>query len=136
MDGLAMVLLLAAGVVVAVVVFLRSSASRDVEQVDAPGPVRAMSYHAVEVHSADGGCEAARAVRGKRFLSTEAPLIPLPMCKRSSCSCAYVHYDDRRAHQRRDVYLHKSYEIGERMEEKRARVGRRQSDRLLFGSDL
>lgn len=136
MDGLAMVLLLAAGVVVAVVVFLRASGRRALEPVDGEGPVRLMSYHAVEVRSSDGACDAARAIQGKRFLSTEAPLIPLPMCKRSSCSCAYVHFDDRRSHQRRDVYARTANQIDQRLDDKRAGVGRRQSDRLLFGAEL
>lgn len=133
MSDMGILLILAAGIVLACFAFLKWSGGKDAEELDLGGDSRVASFHAVEVRSAGGACDAARAVRGKRFLSTEAPPIPLPSCKRSACSCVYVHFDDRRSVQRRDVYLHKAYEVGERVEERRAKNGRRQSDRMLFG---
>ncbi|MDO9600001.1 MAG: hypothetical protein Q7J47_19980 [Azoarcus sp.] len=132
MEEMGILLILAAGIVVACVALLKWTGGRKAGQIETAEVGRGASFHAVEVRSKGGGCEAARAVHGKRFLSTEAPPIPLPSCKRSSCSCVYVHFDDRRSQQRRDVYLHKAYEIGERAQERRERYGRRQSDRLLF----
>ncbi|MCK9259758.1 MAG: hypothetical protein RBT39_11420 [Azoarcus sp.] len=91
------------------------------------------SFHAVEVRAAGKACASSRALKGKRYLSTEAPPIPLPTCTQEVCSCVYVHFDDRRVLQRRDVYLHGAYDLEERKQERRAQNGRRLSDRWLFG---
>jgi hypothetical protein len=49
-------------------------------------------------------CEAVRALKGMRFLSAEAPRIPLPRCPdRPGCRCVYQHLSDRRAGPRRAV---------------------------------
>jgi hypothetical protein len=59
-------------------------------------------WHAVGVVAKSSACEAARALRTKRFLSAEAPRLPLPQCTKSKeCQCAYKHYADRRAGPRR-----------------------------------
>lgn len=93
---------------------------------------RRRAFHAVAIRTAANPCSAAKMAYGKRYLSTEAPNIPLPGCDCGTCACIYVHFDDRRAHQRRDVYLHRAYVDGERKQERRIRVGRRKSDRLLL----
>ena len=50
-----------------------------------------------------GSCEAARAIRLLRFLSAEAPRLPLPDCSSpGSCACTYKKYPDRRAGPRRE----------------------------------
>ncbi len=98
-------------------------------EVPASGP-----YHAVEVRAAEGACELARAIRGVRFLSAEAPSIPLPSCTTGRCACVYVHHADRRVGQRRDAYLHGAYRQGERQDERR-RTPRRLSDRLAIGAE-
>ena len=41
-------------------------------------------------------CEAVTALQGRRFLSSDAPKLPLGTCDVSSCECRYVHYKDRR----------------------------------------
>jgi hypothetical protein len=46
-------------------------------------------------------CHAARACKGKRYLSSEAPKLPLADCNASICACRYRHFDDRRAGARR-----------------------------------
>ena len=59
-------------------------------------------WHAVSVLSKGEPCEAARALRSLRFLSSEAPRFPLPDCTRArSCTCAYRHHADRRGTPRR-----------------------------------
>ena len=58
-------------------------------------------YHAVTIAPGPRACEAAKALRGKRFLSREAPDLPLRDCSCSSCTCRYEHHDDRRNGQRR-----------------------------------
>jgi len=46
-------------------------------------------------------CDAAQACKGKRFLSIDAPRLPLAGCDVRRCECKYRHYDDRRAGPRR-----------------------------------
>lgn len=54
------------------------------------------AYHAVSIQTGDHACKAARSIEGLRFLSREAPRIPLPGCDAIDCSCRFAHYDDRR----------------------------------------
>jgi|GEM_PF-490232 hypothetical protein len=57
----------------------------------------ASAYHAVSIKLADFPCNAAQEIAGKRYLSGEAPKLPLPGCTNaSSCSCRFVHHKDRR----------------------------------------
>ena|ERR1700761_3639472 len=59
-------------------------------------------WHAVCVDAKPLSCTAAHDVRGRRFLSSEAPSLPLPECgNRTSCPCTYRHHEDRRGKQRR-----------------------------------
>jgi hypothetical protein len=46
-------------------------------------------------------CHAAQACKGKRYLSPEAPKLPLADCDAPACACKYRHFDDRRAGPRR-----------------------------------
>jgi hypothetical protein len=67
------------------------------ETVQAAKPVvRRMCTHAVSVESDFMVCDAARTLGDKRFLSAEAPPLPLPGCDRGRCECRYVHHEDRR----------------------------------------
>ena len=70
-----------------------------------PAPVartkKITAYHAVTIATGVRACEAAMALRRKRFLSREAPELPLEDCSCSTCACRYEHYDDRRKGQRR-----------------------------------
>ena len=68
-----------------------------------PGTPSGRRWHAVSVVTKSGSCcEAARAIRHMRFLSAEAPRLPLVGCARPErCSCAYKHFEDRRAQARR-----------------------------------
>lgn len=54
-------------------------------------------FHAVAIKPGEGCCGAALALRGKRFLSREAPAVPLPDCGAARCTCTYLHFDDRRS---------------------------------------
>lgn len=54
-------------------------------------------YRSVQVHANSADCcEAARAIEGKRFLSTEVPRLPLEDCDADDCRCTYELFDDRR----------------------------------------
>ena len=46
-------------------------------------------------------CGAVRAIAEKRFLSSEAPILPLPDCDSDECRCVYKRFDDRRVDARR-----------------------------------
>jgi hypothetical protein len=86
-------------------------------------------WNAVSVVPAAGGCEAARSLKGQRFLSADAPRLPLPQCSSPmTCQCVYKKYADRRAGPRREAEktgLHRAMTSGQ---ERRARRGRRSTD--------
>ena len=58
-------------------------------------------FHAVSVLAGPAACQAARGCAGTRFLSTEAPPLPLPGCDAAACKCRYQHHTDRRSGLRR-----------------------------------
>ena len=60
------------------------------------------AWKAVAILPGDSACSAARELRSKRFLSREAPRLPLPDCnKQDQCECKYRHLADRRGGYRR-----------------------------------
>ena len=58
-------------------------------------------FHAVSIQPGIRCCHQARALQGQRFLSREAPPLPLKNCTCGSCTCHYEHHEDRRARPRR-----------------------------------
>jgi hypothetical protein len=58
-------------------------------------------HHAVAVVPGERACPEAQALRGQRFLSREAPALPLRGCGTVKCTCRYEHYEDRRKGGRR-----------------------------------
>ena len=59
-------------------------------------------YHAVAIRCGKTPCQAAKDNQTERYLSAEAPLLPLGQCDRpEQCNCHYQHYDDRRGGPRR-----------------------------------
>jgi hypothetical protein len=90
---------------------------------------RDMRWHAVSVVPTSQSCEAARALKERRFLSKEAPRLPLANCTHAEvCQCCYRKYSDRRAGPRRE-----EVELGGRRprdggSERRAGRGRRSTD--------
>lgn len=66
-------------------------------------PAPNKNWRAVSVVPGGGACEAALQLRGRRFLTREAPRLPLPECNRQNeCQCKYQHLPDRRGDPRRD----------------------------------
>jgi len=53
-------------------------------------------YHAVSIDAGAGCLQTAKMYGGRRYLSHEAPAIPLPTCDSMNCRCRYVHHQDRR----------------------------------------
>lgn len=85
-------------------------------------------WHAVSVKPGDGACNAAISGKNRRWLSREAPLLPLPGCTRpDTCKCTYSHHDDRRMGSRRTEDLD-VFSRGPRVaNERRARKSRRKT---------
>lgn len=54
-------------------------------------------FHAVSIHADPLCCAAVNAVEAQRFLSEDAPGLPLPLCDQEACRCKYQHHADRRS---------------------------------------
>jgi hypothetical protein len=95
-----------------------------------PEKVPRLRFHCVTVVAGVNACPASLAFTATRLLSADAPRLPLAGCDRPElCSCAFRHFNDRRAAPRR---------AGERGEladpwavtDRRRQRGRRAMDRL------
>jgi hypothetical protein len=90
---------------------------------------RSTPWHAVSVVAGPSSCQAARGLSQTRYLSRDAPRLPLPACMSpASCSCSYKHHVDRRGQPRRkdDLSgLRRSVHSGT---ERRTVLGRREDD--------
>ena len=88
-------------------------------------------WHAVEIRNSRNACPACQAVAGLRFLSSEAPRLPVPGCLHSLlCNSVYVHHEDRRAGPRRNAEqgLPRMAAVPAGLDERRIGRGRRASD--------
>ena len=84
-----------------------SSASRWQDQSEriARTPTNMPTHRAVSICPGVVSCQAVRQHGETRFLSGDAPLLPLRECDQSNCECIYEHYDDRRGEDdRRNTY--------------------------------
>jgi hypothetical protein len=62
-------------------------------------------YHSVSIRLALIPCAAAIQLQGQRFVSAEAPQLPLAGCDQPDCECRYQHHADRRdSMERRDGF--------------------------------
>jgi hypothetical protein len=87
-----------------------------------------LPFRAVSVAPTRASCPAAVAIRDKRFLVSEAPTLPLPMCTWPlSCPCKLKAHDDRRARPRREDGT--PGELKKARKERRQTTGRRTTDR-------
>jgi len=88
-------------------------------------------FHAVSILPEEAGCPAAASIKAQRFLSENAPRLPLADCSAVNCRCKYLHYADRRsgARDRRIGLIAKSDEVEFwSLRSRRVAVGRRQGD--------
>jgi len=58
---------------------------------------RKKEFAAVSIKIGPQACSAAKYLKGKRFLSSKAPALPLSKCDVSDCKCKYDYYKDRRS---------------------------------------
>lgn len=96
----------------------------------ARAPRKAVSpHHAVVVVPGRHACAEACALRNQRFLSREAPVLPLASCGSLNCECRYEHYDDRRKGLRRarDLAVAIDGHDGDELRD-RSKRGRRKSE--------
>lgn len=98
-------------------------------------------WHAVGILCGKPSCRAAMAARKIRFLSAEAPQLPLSGCTQSkTCTCKYKHFADRRAGPRRvtesDLYKNAlSRPVPARLTQTdRRRAGGRRATDVVTGS--
>ena len=94
--------------------------------VDAKG-----AFHAVSLKYSENACNAAKAMTGRRFLSSAAPRLPLPDCDVLECRCTFAHHKDRRSgSDRRSPFTPAAYGggTGSYERERREKRGRRESD--------
>ena len=70
-----------------------------------PGAAVRHLFHGVAIKPAEGcQCKAVTSLDGRRFLSDEAPTLPLAGCDRApECRCVYEHFNDRRTLVRREM---------------------------------
>lgn len=85
-------------------------------------------WHAVSIAPGPHACEAVQRLARERFLSAEAPPLPVDGCTAHNCLCGYRHFPDRRRSEPRrhaDVFdMHRPWNGIERRQSR----GRRASD--------
>ena len=119
--------------VTAVVLWLRHAArqkaylSAPAARRDAPG-----RYHCVEVCAGVHACKAVRQFGRVRYLSGEAPGLPVSGCTAQQCACSYVHHPDRREDDRRNPYGQWANLPPAMVGERRSRTDRRASQEGVF----
>lgn len=90
---------------------------------------KSQPWHAVSIVGRGTCCAALDSYRGARFLSGQAPRLPLAACDRpQACTCTYRHYQDRRTEQRRDSDGGVQVGPAKPVAEKRSSRGRRAGD--------
>jgi hypothetical protein len=97
-----------------------------------PVPARKVpqNFHAVSIVAGSRACAEARALEEgqKRYLSRQAPVLPLKNCNCATCECRYVHHEDRRKGPRRTRDFGVSIAGYEGPENRKVKRGRRKSD--------
>lgn len=64
-----------------------------------PGSLKhklARRFHGISLKPGRQACPAIQGLTGQRYLSAEAPALPLPGCDQQKCQCVYSHHGDRR----------------------------------------
>jgi len=90
---------------------------------------RSTAWHAVSIVATTRSCRAAHKLRAARFLSADAPRLPLPGCTvGDSCPCAYKHYADRRGQPRRKEEITGLKRSSQAAQERRVTRSRRETD--------
>lgn len=78
------------------IVFLRQRSGNPVYRERRSGYGASAPFHAVSIHPEQQCCGAVQSIGQTRFLSEDAPGLPLPQCDYETCRCKYEHHEDRR----------------------------------------
>ena len=121
-------------VLVAVVVFgwRHMTKQRKPLQAPAPGNTAQKKFHCVEIRKGPHACKAVQELGVTRYLSDEAPRLPVAGCTAAQCTCSFVHHEDRREDDRRNPYGQFANLSHLVPVERRARVERRKSQETTF----
>lgn len=90
--------------VVVVLGWHRAARQKKLQAVPVAKRAARSDYHCVEVRTGVPACEAAQRLGHTRFLPDEAPSLPVSGCTVKTCTCGYIHHDDRREEDRRNPY--------------------------------
>lgn len=69
----------------------------------ARAPLKKSPWHAVSIVRDRSACAAVCELNGQRWLSIQAPQLPVTGCNSAQCSCHYRHHEDRRVQDRREA---------------------------------
>ena len=86
----------------------------------------------MSVYSREDACQAAKSLKGKRFLCNDAPPhLPLDGCTAVKCRCIYRHHADRRSSdgERRGIASGTAILQGHGSVNRRLGIGRRDIDK-------
>lgn len=89
-------------------------------------------WRAVSIIPGERCCRSAQRCGSHRWLSTQAPRLPLPACDAAVCDCRYRHHPDRRSRSRRRVDREEIARHFEGTDRRRADRGRRASDHVTI----
>lgn len=67
-------------------------------------PASDNSYHAVTIQPQLYCCSSVEKIRDRRYLSSDAPSLPVAGCDVHKCKCKYKHYSDFRTEDRRSPF--------------------------------
>ena len=92
----------------------------------------ASEYQAASIHCYEGACAEAEKIQGIRYLTAEAPVIPLANCTADKCHCVYRHHEDRRSGEkdRRKIHRDEDGSVTATVTEDRRRGGGRRATDL------
>ncbi len=76
---------------------------RPVAEKSTSGPPKKSPWHAVSIVRGRCACEVVCQLNGQRWLSNQAPKVPVTGCDSAQCSCHYRHHEDRRVQDRREA---------------------------------
>jgi hypothetical protein len=87
-------------------------------------------WHAVSVKPGPRACTVADAGQDRRWLSREAPALPLPGCTSpDTCRCTYRHHEDRRDGEGRRAQEKNAFSRPAKVSTERRKLGTRRAPR-------
>jgi hypothetical protein len=66
-------------------------------------PAKKEAWHSVSIIRGRHACQAVVKLNGQKWLSAQAPQLPVKGCEAKQCDCRYRHHADRRSADRRET---------------------------------